>query len=277
MKKIIILLISIFFAIGINAQLRPDMKIYVNEEVSTHIATGEPIKYVDISTDKVAGDIPVDNILRIKPIMADSSKKFKQGDILAIVTVVTERNKIQLECVYMIEKENAWTNIDIADREMASYVNPEVRMSQSEMYRYSWNIFNLGKKYYDVSKEQYKLRITLNNIYTVGDYFFVDVSLMNKTNIKYDIDQVRFKIEDKKQTKATNFQQIEIQPVMSLIHDKSFQKDYRNIFVFDKFTFPDEKVFTVEVAEKQISGRTVILKIDYADVLNADSFNKKFY
>jgi len=44
--------------------------------------------------------------------------------------------------------------------------------------------------------------------------------------------------------------------------------------VFEKFTFPDEKVFTVEVSEKQISGRTVILRIDYADVLNADAFHR---
>ncbi|MCS3332298.1 DUF4138 domain-containing protein (plasmid) [Bacteroides thetaiotaomicron] len=44
------------------------------------------------------------------------------------------------------------------------------------------------------------------------------------------------------------------------------------MFVFEKFTFPDQKVFTIEFSEKQISGRTVKLMIDYEDVLNADTF-----
>jgi UDP-N-acetylmuramate--alanine ligase len=49
-------------------------------------------------------------------------------------------------------------------------------------------------------------------------------------------------------------------------------EDKNNLFVFEKFTFPDQKVFTIEFSEKQISGRTVKLMIDYEDVLNADTF-----
>lgn len=103
-------------------------------------------------------------------------------------------------------------------------------------------------------------------------YFFIDISMINKSNIRYDIDQIRFKIEDKKQTKATNFQSIEIMPLMQVNNATFFKKKYRNIFVFEKFTFPDEKVLTIEISEKQISGRTITLRIDYADVLHADSF-----
>jgi hypothetical protein len=38
-------------------------------------------------------------------------------------------------------------------------------------------------------------------------------------------------------------------------------------------TFPNDKVLTIELSEKQISGRTLSLNIDYEDVLSADSFN----
>jgi hypothetical protein len=38
-------------------------------------------------------------------------------------------------------------------------------------------------------------------------------------------------------------------------------------------TFPNDKVLTIEMSEKQISGRSISLNIDYEDVLNADSFN----
>ena len=40
-----------------------------------------------------------------------------------------------------------------------------------------------------------------------------------------------------------------------------------------KMTFPNDKVLTIELSEKQISGRTISLSIDYEDVLSADSFN----
>ena len=38
-------------------------------------------------------------------------------------------------------------------------------------------------------------------------------------------------------------------------------------------TFPNDKVLSIEISEKQISGRTITLNIDYEDVLYADSFN----
>ena len=40
-----------------------------------------------------------------------------------------------------------------------------------------------------------------------------------------------------------------------------------------KLTFPNDKVLTIEMTEKQISGRNISLNIDYEDVLSADSFN----
>ena len=248
----------------------------VNEEISTHITFGEPIKYVDISTNRVVGDIPVANILRIKPMIKDSTKRYQEGEVLAMVTIVTERCKVQFNCIYS-QRDGAIADIDINSEEMKSYVNVNVDMPEKEMREYCWNIWNNGKKYYDVSREANKLRISLNNIYTVKGFFFIDIDIRNKTNIEYDVNQIRFKIEDKKQSKATNFQSLEVKPVLSINEGKTFQREYRNVFVFGKFTFPDEKVFTVEVAEDQISGRTVIMKIDYADVLNADAFNKKLF
>jgi hypothetical protein len=42
------------------------------------------------------------------------------------------------------------------------------------------------------------------------------------------------------------------------------------VFVFKKFTYPNKKVFSIELSEKQISGRNIKLEIDYKKVLNAD-------
>ncbi len=52
-----------------------------------------------------------------------------------------------------------------------------------------------------------------------------------------------------------------------------FKKNYRNIFVFENLLFR-RKVLTIEISEKQISGRTITLRIDYADILHADAFTE---
>jgi len=110
----------------------------------------------------------------------------------------------------------------------------------------------------------------LNNIYSAGDYIFHDLSCQNKTNLSYNIADVRFKVEDKKVTKASNIQSIELKPELLLFDHPAFNKHYHNIFVFKKMSFPGNKVFHIELSEKQISGRVVALQISYQDVLDAD-------
>ena len=78
---------------------------------------------------------------------------------------------------------------------------------------------------------------------------------------------------DKTVSKATNSQVIELQPALVLEQGKSFKRGYRNVIVVRKMTFPNDKVLTIEMTEKQISGRNISLHIDYEDVLAADSFD----
>ena len=114
----------------------------------------------------------------------------------------------------------------------------------------------------------------LNNIYSVGDYFFLDFSVENRTNIRFDIDQLRLKLNDKKTAKSTTVQTIELTPELVLDDSPSFQYGYRNVLAVKKLTFPYDKILTIELSERQISGRTISISIEYEDVLNADSFNK---
>ena len=62
---------------------------------------------------------------------------------------------------------------------------------------------------------------------------------------------------------------------LALLLDRSlsFKKGYRNVAVLKKMTFPNDKVLSIELSEKQISGRTISLQLDYEDVLSADSFS----
>lgn len=242
----------------------------VNENVTTIVTASEPVKLVDLSTDKIAGDQPIENTVRLKPKEAS-----KDGDILAIVTIVTERYRTQYGLVYTSKMSEAVTDKEILPVERTAYAHPSVTMSQEEMYRHARRIWNSPARFRDVSCKGHGMRMRLNNIYTCGDYFFIDFSVSNRTNIRFDIDEIRLKLTDKKITKATNSQSIELKPEMMLEKGTSFSKGYRNVIAVKKLTFPDEKVLTIEMSEDQISGRTMKLEIDYEDVLSADSFDDR--
>lgn len=244
-------------------------QLTVNEQVTTVVTASEPVRLVDISTDKVAGDQPLDNIVRLKPKEAGH----EDGEVLAIVTIVTERYRTQYALVYTTRMREAVTDKEILPREREAYNNPAVSMSTAEMTRYARRIWNSPAKIRNVATKAHRMTMRLNNIYAVGDYFFIDFSIDNRTNIRFDIDEIRIKLADKKLAKATNAQTIELAPALILESAKTFRHGYRNVVVVKKMTFPNDKILTVEMTEKQISGRNISLNIDYEDVLSADSFN----
>lgn len=244
-------------------------QLTVNEHVTTVITSSEPIRLVDISTDVVAGDKPIENVIRLKP----KEGGHEDGEVLAIVTVVTERFRAQYALVYTTRLEEAVTDKEVQPSEQTAFHNPAVSMSTEDMVRFARRIWNSPAKYRHVSIRHRRMVMRLNNIYSVGEYFFIDFSVENRTNLRFDIDELRFKLADKKQQKSTNVQIVELEPVLLLDKSGSFRHGYRNVVVLRKMTFPGDKVLSIELSEKQISGRTITMTIDYEDVLAADSFD----
>ena len=117
-------------------------QLTVNERVTTVVTASEPVRLVDISTDKVAGDQPLDNIVRLKPKEAGH----EDGEVLAIVTIVTERYRTQYALVYTTRMREAVTDKEILPREREAYNNPAVSMSTAEMTRYARRIGNSPAK-----------------------------------------------------------------------------------------------------------------------------------
>lgn len=245
-------------------------QLTVNEQVTTVITATEPIRFVDISTDKIAGDQPINNTIRLKPKEAGH----EDGEVLAIVTIVTERYRTQYALLYTTRLQEAVTDKEVHVFGRKRYRRIVVGGHLYRLYRFARQVWLSPARYRNVSRRQHRMTMRLNNIYAVGDYFFIDFSIENRTDIRFDIDEIRVKLADKKVSKATNSQVIELKPEMELEQKGSFLHGYRNVLVVRKMTFPNDKVLTIEVSEKQISGRTIALNIDYEDVLCADSFNE---
>ncbi|WP_371533401.1 conjugative transposon protein TraN [Prevotella nigrescens] len=265
---------ALLSAVPVMAQKTMDDMQYitVNENVTTVITASEPVRFVDISTDKVVGDQPINNTIRLKP--KEGMEVHHDGDVLAVVTIVTERYRSQYALIYTSRMDEAVTDKSIALDERTAYNNPAVSMSTEEMTRYARQIWASPARFRNVATKRHRMTMRLNNIYSVGEYFFIDFSVDNRTNIRFDIDQLRVKLNDKKTSKATTVQTIELTPQLVLDPTQSFRYGYRNVIVLKKMTFPNDKILTIELSEKQISGRTISLSVEYEDVLSADSFHK---
>ena len=244
-------------------------QLTVNENVTTMITASEPVRLVDFSTDAVVGDKPIDNVVRLKPVEGGH----EDGEVLCIVTVITERYRSQYALIYTSRMEEAVADKEVTLDERSAFRNPAVSMSMEEMVRFARKIWSSPAKYRNIKVRKNRMEMRLNNIYSVGEYFFLDFSIRNKTNLRFDIDELRVKLCDKKQQKATNVQFIELEPALVLDRRESFLHGYRNVVAVKKMTFPNDKVLSIELSERQISGRTIALNLDYEDVLAADSFD----
>lgn len=241
----------------------------VNPTVTTVVTASEPVSMVDVSTDNIIADMPLDNVVRLKPVSSD----YADGELLAVATIITERYRAQYGLVYTTRPEEAVTDKVVEPEERVPFNNPSVTLSTEEMIRFSRLLLTSPATYRGVSTRMHRMKMRLNNVYTYGDYFFIDFSVENSTNLKFDIDQLRVKLSDRKIAKSTNAQTIELVPELVLDERESFKRGYRNVIVIRKMTFPNAKVLTLELTERQISGRNIHMDLEYTDILSADSFD----
>ena len=239
---------------------------YLPDNFTIHFISPEPIQYVDISSKDVEGNLPVKNILRIRRI-ANS----KPGDI--ILTVIGERFMMQYRLLNLPEEGGLLptATVVINPAETWPLEVPDIGLSEPEMRQLSYRLLSAkaGKKVTKAGANG--IEASVNRISAIGEYLFLDISYHNKTNIAYDVDQLKFSVDDKKIAKATNAQSIPINPVYSFDNRASFTEDYRNVVVFRKFSIPGNKVLTIELNEKQMSGRVITMQLSYKHILKADA------
>lgn len=246
-------------------------KVNITDDISLHFVSPEPIKYVDISTNLMLGDLPVSNVFRLKVLKDSLGKTMVSNRSLGVVTIIGEKYIAQYDIWYTGSDKEVQTQIEILPKNTNPLDVGVSFLSTNDLHQYSLEALKRRCKTYAIRSSAYGMKAQVNNIYTVDDYIFLDITYYNNTKLKYDLDEVRFKIDDKRITKATNVQSIELKPAYQLYDKTSFKRKYRNIFVLKKLTFPDNKVLSIELSEKQMSGRVIALQLDYSDVLKADT------
>lgn len=258
-------------------------EIEITEGINLHIISPEPIQYVDLSTEKLTGDLPATNIARIKITdNPDSDEKGKikrpsvlfNGDKIGVITVVAQSFIAQYKVVYRNRDNlNTITNIHIQPEAMQPIEFDKMTFSNLELRKFAMDIIQKKSEKNPIREEKnLQLSFQINNVYVISDYIFLDMTIKNNSNLSYDIEDLKFSLEDKKIHKATNNQSVDLTPILQLNPQKHFRKNFRNIYVFKKFTYPNSKVMMIRLIEEQLSGRTIEMKVNYSEILKADTF-----
>lgn len=231
---------------------------------TTHIISPEPISYVDISSPNVEGDLTDKKICRIRPLTLKEGESFT-------VTVVSKSFLIVYELTCAPPKSNTETFVITINPMAAVQLNEPDYLKDADFKKLSVQALATKRTVFNLQSNAYDLNLWINNIFIVGDYLLFDIGLKNKSKLSFDIDQVRFVLKDKKVLKATISQDIEMEPAFAFYDNESskVKSGFRNFYFFKKFTFPTDKVLSIEFTEEQISGRKIVLDIDYSQVLQA--------
>ncbi|WP_316761991.1 DUF4138 domain-containing protein [Pedobacter aquatilis] len=247
--------------------------IGISGSVSLHFISPEKISYVDLSSSALTGNLPEKNILRIK-VVPDSVVSLNASSDAGLVTIVGESFIAQYKLIFLKGSGigTVSTQVDILPSNMRPLDISGISATQNDFKRNAFRLLSHQNIKPITRESAFGVSITINQVFTLGDFVMLDLGFVNDSNLGFDVDELRFKIEDRKINKSTNVQSVEIAPVFQLYPFERFKKSYRNIYVLKKVTFPGDKVFNIELSEKQISGRNLRVSLKYSNILNADTF-----
>ena len=156
----------------------------ISKGVSLHIISPEPIQFVDLSTKNLTGDLPAENIARIKitDVLDLDSIAVKQNidlNDLGVITIVCQSYMAQYKVKYLDIQRDAVTNIQIQPEDMQPLEYPKMAFSSTELQKFSLNILRkkiVNKPIREV--KNLKLKMQINNVYVVNDYIFLDMTIL---------------------------------------------------------------------------------------------------
>ena len=235
--------------------------------IITSIDRGSP----DILVQKASG---VENIIRVK---ADV-KSFEETNL----TVITNDGKLYS---FLVSYNNnpAYLNVDlgntltlnlVCESKKEPAIHPSPILDETSLKAYASKAAKGKPNIHSVCDESSKMALALKGFYIKDNTMFCRLRLENYSGINYDIDQFRFYIRDKKQSKRTATQEIEIKPIYILGDTVTLKGNARETLVIavPKFTIPDGKYLAIEIMEKN-GGRHLALKAMNRHIVKAKMVN----
>ena len=268
MKKIAILFLF-FIGIFTNAQ----QTIYVNDDMFVMLNFPSKVEFsrVSASTEELLGikeendnlfiqslvdDLPKSNITvktvdgRYYSLILEYKKDIPTEDLNKFITIKEAINNTSVTDQPTDIKKQV-KKVDLIP------VKEEKKPTKSELKNDS--IYTIiDKVYYDNGFiksrngfEKQKIRLELKGVYINNDKLYFLIGLRNRSNITYNIQSYLFSIVNKQSKKNVSKQVINIDPIetKNKIDILGVNQDENLVFVFDKFTIDDKKMFKIEIFE----------------------------
>ena len=260
----------------------PPYDVAVTFDKTVHIIFPSTVRYVDLGSGNIiagkAGD--AENVLRVKAAVryfetaTNLSVICEDGSFYSFnVTYADEPEKLNIEMKDFIHDGNV---VNRPNNSMEVFLK-ELGNESPLMVRLIMKSIHSGNKRHvkHIGSKRFGIQYLLKGIHVHQDLIYLHTQIRNTTNVGYDIDFVRFKIEDKKIAKRTAIQETVIVPVRAYNYVTSVGGRQREVtvFAFEKFTIPDDKNLVVEMFEKN-GGRHQGFFIENADLVRARVINK---
>lgn len=244
--------------------------IYTNTANYTHLLFPSEIVYTDFGNGdllEVSLAENLRNVLRMKAV-----EDFKN---VTNVSVYTADKQFYTFDVRYNERETNYT-FQIGDTTVLAQENQALlnsdELTDADKQTILQKINKKGRRIYNIGQKKNKIHFFVENIFTQANKLIFRMTIENQSNIKYDIDYIKFFIKDKKTSKQSASQELEMTPLF--IDAFSYTIEGKNkgqiSICFEKFTIPDNKDLVIEINEKE-GGRHIIYKLKNSDIIDAEN------
>ncbi|WP_303919419.1 DUF4138 domain-containing protein [Draconibacterium sediminis] len=266
MKQSIVIITFFLFSLAVNAQ----NQIEICQNKTTHLIAEEKITYLQVGDpDKLIAEVVPEqpNMVRVKAV-----DEFEGESSLTVVSAnrsyslfvtYSDGNKIS----YKLEEFHGDKAGDLKIGPVPEYLLKEL----------------CGQILNDCTQKPIRLRskkdgliFRLRNLYLKQDLLFFELEITNTTNIVLDMEAIHWWIDDRKQVKATNAQEYQVEELYR--HYKweriPAKTTLREVVVLPKFIVPDKRILKIELLEKALgnTGRKLTLEVKNKVILKAHSF-----
>ncbi|QIA09125.1 DUF4138 domain-containing protein [Draconibacterium halophilum] len=266
MKQSLLIIVYFFFSLAINAQ----NQIEICQNKTTHLIAKEKITYVQVGdTDKLIAEVVPEqpNMIRVKAV-----DDFEGESSL---TVVSANRSYSLFVKYS-DTNNISYQLEDFIGQIAGNINigPVPEYLLKELCGQILN--DCKQKSIQTKNKKDGIIFRLRNLYLKQDLLFFELEITNTTNMVLDMEAIHWWIDDRKQVKATNVQEYQVEELYR--HYKwefiPAKTTLREIIVIPKFIIPDKRILKIELLEKALgnTGRKLTLEVKNKAILKANSF-----
>lgn len=214
----------------------------------------------DVLAQKAKG---MSNVLQVKA----GKPGFKETNL----TIITADGELHHFIVHYAEHPSVFvTRLPDSLTAKGTAVLFDSEMTESEMEITSKDILALNRGTSMEKDGNFDMKLILKGIYIHHNMLFFHLKVINKSNISFHTDMLRFSVKDKLKVKRMAAQEITEVPLHIYGDPKEIAgKSYTQlIYAIPKFTIPDAKRLNIELMEKR-GGRHLHLTVKNKQIVGA--------